>query len=75
MREWWVRLNSWISSCRNPFPLQKREQAVGNEFLLLLAGMAPPFVLVSKGLGCAHAVCVILECAVCLEKESWVCTG
>ena len=74
MREWWVRLSSWVSSCRNLSLLQKREQEVASEFLLVLAGMAPPLVLVSKGLRCAHAVRVLLERAHCLEMEAWVCT-
>lgn len=55
--------------------LQKRDEVVGTEFLLVLAGMAPPLVLVSKGLRRAHAVRVLLERAVCLEMEAWVCTG
>lgn len=75
MREWWVRLSSWRSSCRNLFLQQKREQGVGNEFLLVLAGLAPPSVLVSAGLRCARAASVLLGYAVCLEMEAWVCFG
>lgn len=67
MREQWVRLSSWMSSCSNLVLLQKREQEVGSEFLLLLAGMASPWLFISKGLRCAYVLCVLLEHPLYLE--------